>query len=176
MNRREIKVRVLIQKYYPRKDFKQMIGFVREFFNHQRTLSGKKQNYSREKAIQAMKKDFKPTSKNFILVAKEGSKVIGFIRVQESEGAWFLREMMVDKKDRNLGIGQKLFEETMTCLKRKKVPALYLQIVPANKEALTFFTGLGIDRVNTIELETRLDGLRLPTHGKIKVSGFSLKY
>jgi len=168
--------KVIILRYSPKRDFKLLIDLVRDFFNHQRELSGKKQTYSRKRAIQTLKKDFVPSAKNIILVAKDAGKIIGFMRAQDSDGAWFLREIMVTKKNRNRGIGRKLAENMLNILKRKRVPAAYMQLVPTNIEALTFFTDLGINRINTIELESRLDKTKLPTHGKIKLKGFSLRY
>ena len=168
--------KVIIRRYSPKRDFKLLVSLVREFFNHQRELSGKKQTYSHKRAVQTLKKDFVPSAKNIILVAKDAGKIIGFMRAQDSDGAWFLREIMVIKSNRNLGIGRKLTENMINMLKRKRVLAVYMQIVPTNIEALTFFTDFGINRINTIELESRLDKTKLPTHGKIKLKGFLLRY
>jgi len=165
-----------LRKYSPKKDFGALVDLVREFCIEQRKISGKPQIYSRKKAIESVKNDFPPSATNITIIAEEKGKKIGYLRLKKLEGSWFMRELSVIKEYRGKGVGTRLFKKAVSLLRQKRVPALYLGVLSSNSNALFFYRELGMNRINSIELELRLDRKKLKKHGKIKIDKISFEY
>ncbi len=88
---------------------------------------------------------------DLIFLALEGAKAAGFIRVSSREGCFWVEEIYVRPEFRGKGIGRALVERA-----EKEVleydDALYLLVLPQDKDAIGFWKKLGYDTINTIEL------------------------
>lgn len=166
---------VLVREYNARKDSANFVDLVRGFYSEQRKISNKSA-FSVEEAKKSVKKDFAPSSVNAVFVAESGGKIIGFARLKKDEGAWFLKEISVAKSERRKGVGSLLMSNAVDFLNARNEKAFYLSVVPNNSEALGFFKRKGINRLNTVELESRLDGKKHVKSSKVVFKGNEFDY
>ena len=167
---------VSIREYSMKRDKFSLINAVADFFNEQRVMAGKDASFSLEDAEKSVKEDFFPSDSNAVFVAESDGRIVGFSRLKQSEGAWFLREISVLKSERGKGIGSLLFDKSVDFLKSKGEKAFYLSVIPSNESGLSFFRKKGISRLNTVELESRIDGRKFKAEKKINFSGFDFEY
>lgn len=78
-----------------------------------------------------------------LLVAKDGSKLIGMCMMLHLRDWAFCAGLFVDKKYRRKGIGKKLVDEAGKRLKQKGVDNVILLVDVKNKEAEKFYTREG---------------------------------
>ncbi|WP_297417245.1 GNAT family N-acetyltransferase [Thermococcus sp.] len=86
-----------------------------------------------------------------IFLALEGSKAAGFIRLSSREGCFWVEEIYVRPEFRGREIGRALVERAEEEVK-KHDDALYLFVLPQDKDAIGFWKKLGYGTINTIEL------------------------
>ncbi|GAB6134726.1 GNAT family N-acetyltransferase [Thermococcus prieurii] len=81
---------------------------------------------------------------------------LGFIRVSSREGSFWIEELFVRPEFRGRSIGRALVERA-----EKEVlkwdSALYLFVLPQDKDAIAFWKKLGYDVINTVELMKDLE-------------------
>ncbi|MCD6524107.1 MAG: GNAT family N-acetyltransferase [Thermococcus sp.] len=80
----------------------------------------------------------------------------GFIRLSPREGCFWVEELFVRPEFRGRGIGRALVERAEEEVK-KHDDALYLLVLPQDKDAIAFWKKLGYDTINTIELVKDLE-------------------
>jgi len=101
---------------------------------------------------------------DMIFLAIEKEEALGFIRVSSREGSFWIEELFVRPEFRGRGIGRALVERAEEEV-RKHDDALYLFVLPQDKDAIAFWKRLGYDVINTIELVKDLEHLeRLSFH------------
>lgn len=93
---------------------------------------------------------------DMVFLAVEEGKLAGFIRVSSREGCFWIEELFVRPKFRGRGIGRALVERAEEEV-RKHDDALYLFVLPQDKDAIAFWKKLGYDVINTIELVKDLE-------------------
>ena len=93
---------------------------------------------------------------DMVFLAVEEGKLAGFIRVSSREGCFWIEELFVRPKFRGRGIGRTLVERAEEEV-RKHDDALYLFVLPQDKDAIAFWKKLGYDVINTIELVKDLE-------------------
>ncbi|ASA77950.1 GNAT family N-acetyltransferase [Thermococcus sp. 5-4] len=93
---------------------------------------------------------------DIIFLAFDGGRVAGFIRVSSREGSFWVEEIYVRPEFRGRGIGRSLVERAEEEV-LKWDSALYLFVLPQDKDAVTFWKRLGYDTINTIELVKDLE-------------------
>lgn len=139
---------------YDVKDFVALSYLVADFFTFHRRLQGRGP-LPPEEAATIIPRDMIQES-SYVLVAEpqEGGDIIGFCRIEDHEGAFFLREIMVTENQRIRGVGTALLKAAEEHIKAKGRTNLYLSVVPYNIDAVRFFVRRGYNILNTIELRT----------------------
>lgn len=72
-------------------------------------------------------------------VALSEGRIVGFIRIVEAEGSWYISPIVVDPQARRLGVGRALMEDA-----RARYGAL---LFVARGPAVPFYTALGCEQV-----------------------------
>ena len=85
----------------------------------------------------------------------------GFIRLSSREGCYWIEELFVKPKFRGQGIGKALVKRAEEEVK-KHDDALYLYVLPQDKDAIAFWKKMGYRIVNTIELMKDLSDEKVP--------------
>ncbi len=129
-------------------DIEEVGGMYADFYSYHRRIMGSDVTYSPEWGIGELR-----GVEGTVLVAVEGSELVGFARVREDEGAHFLKEIYVKPDHRGRGVGKALLRACEEVAGGK----LYASVIPANLPALDFFLRQGYSFLNTIEL-TRDEG------------------
>ncbi|QDA31800.1 GNAT family N-acetyltransferase [Thermococcus indicus] len=93
---------------------------------------------------------------DLIFLAFDEGKAIGFIRVSSREGSFWVEEIYVRPEFRGRGIGRGLVKKTEEEV-LKWDSALYLFVLPQDRNAIAFWKRLGYDTINTIELVKDLE-------------------
>ena len=80
----------------------------------------------------------------WFLVAEENNEIIGlsfyWIRYSTWKGKFlFLEDFVIKKKYRRVGIGSKLFEETIKICKKKDLNGMIWQVLDWNSQAIEFY-------------------------------------
>lgn len=97
------------------------------------------------------------------LVTEINDKVVGFIigevRAWEfgSPPCGWVFALSVSPQTRQIGIGQRMFEEICKCLKRVGVTTVRTMVDRGNKLTMSFFRSQGLCNGKYIELEKQLD-------------------
>jgi ribosomal protein S18 acetylase RimI-like enzyme len=146
----------IIVREYDENDFPALCELVAEFFTHHRRLNGRGPLPPDEAATLIPRDILQDTSHLLVAEPTEGGKIVGFCRVENHEGAYFLRELGVASSWRIRGIGTALLREAEAFIKSKGETNLYLSVVPRNTDAVRFFVRRGYNVINTIELRTNV--------------------
>jgi len=93
---------------------------------------------------------------DIIFLAFEDGKAAGFIRLSSRDGCFWVEEIYVRPEFRGRGIGRALVERAEEEV-RKHDDALYLFVLPQDKDAIAFWKRLGYDIINTVELVKDLE-------------------
>ena len=93
---------------------------------------------------------------DIIFLALENGEAAGFIRVSSRDGSFWVEELFVRPEFRGRGIGRALVERVEEEV-LKWDSALYLFVLPQDKDAITFWKRLGYDTINTVELVKDLE-------------------
>ena len=80
----------------------------------------------------------------WFLVAEENNEIVGlsfyWIRYSTWKGKFlFLEDFVIKKKYRRIGIGSKLFEETIKICKKKDLNGMIWQVLDWNRQAIKFY-------------------------------------
>ncbi|MFA4641048.1 GNAT family N-acetyltransferase [Pyrococcus kukulkanii] len=97
-----------------------------------------------------------------------------FIRLSSREGCYWIEELFVKPKFRGQGIGKALVKRVEEEVK-KHDDALYLYVLPQDKDAIAFWKKMGYRIVNTIELMKDLSDEKVPLR-TIEILGRSSRY
>jgi len=108
------------------------------------------------------------------LVAESGGELLGFVRYECHDGAYFGRELYVRPEQRRRGIGRLLLHEVERRVRAAGEKDLFASIVPANRVALAFALRCGYDVLNTVELRKNLDDSLSP-RSEVECLGLHLK-
>ena len=93
---------------------------------------------------------------DLVFLALENNRAVGFIRVSSLEDYFKIEEIYVKPGFRGKGIGRALVERVEEEVK-KHDDALYLLVLPQDKDAIGFWKRLGYDVINTVELMKDLE-------------------
>ncbi|NJE53890.1 GNAT family N-acetyltransferase [Thermococcus sp. 21S9] len=99
---------------------------------------------------------------------------LGFIRVSSREGSFWVEELFVRPEFRGRGIGRVLVERAEEEV-RKHDDALYLFVLPQDKDAIAFWKKLGYDVINTVELVKDLEHSERPSFHTVELLGGPFK-
>lgn len=165
-----MKVRV-----YREGDFDDLTFLYRESFNEMREWQGLEQLKLDEKeTAEAAKESLRNDS--WVFVAEDSGKLFGFARVQLWDGAYFVREVFVEKPFRKQKVGSRLLMRCEDLVKERGETSIYLFVEPGHSVSARFLTHNGYDTLNTLELrkdfvETGLN----KRQGEVKILGHRLR-
>ena len=87
-------------------------------------------------------------NKNYnILVAKLGSKIVGFISMYCAVDEGYICNIAVEKSHRKQGIGTSLISEIITYSQNKNLKFLTLEVRESNTETVKFYEKLGFEKL-----------------------------
>jgi GNAT superfamily N-acetyltransferase len=156
-------------------DAAQLVPLFRCFFALHRQLLGNPQPLGDAEAAETAEKPLnQPASWTVVAEDDESGEILGFARWEEREGAFFGRELFVRPEHRKRGIGTRLWQEVERRVVEAGGDALFVSIVPHNKDVLTVAQRCGYDTLNTVELRKELLGER-PRRGQLKMLGLEWK-
>ncbi len=89
---------------------------------------------------------------NKIFLYRNDSKVLGFARLFDADGCYFLKELYVQRVYRNKGIGKKLLQFCEDFAQKHGEEQIYLSVIPINEIAVNFYRKNGYNVINSIEL------------------------
>ena len=140
-------------------DLEKFLDLYVEFYNELRSLQG---------LTQHGRKDYSSDVERYlsldkVFLAETGSgEVVGFIRVSEREGCFWIEELFVRPRHRGKGFGRKLVETAENYI-RKHDSYSYIMVLPQDKRAMIFWLHMGYHVLNTIELAKNLEGKKAET-------------
>lgn len=89
--------------------------------------------------------------KEVLLIALEGKKIVGFLRVKIMGGVCDIRELLVSKDLRRKNIGKGLVKKLELISKKEKCHAITLETSEKHKEALKFYKKLKFKKIATLK-------------------------
>ena len=106
--------------------------------------------------------------KDVIYLAIYQERPIGFIRISERDGAYWLEELYVEPIYRNKGIGSKLVDEAERYIFSRS-DSIFIMVLPQHIPAIKFWVERGYTLLNTLELSKHKDmenqkHYRIPFH------------
>ncbi len=129
-------------------DLKEVGEMYADFYSYHRRIMGSDVTYPPEWGVEELR-----SVQGEVLVAELDSQLIGFARIKEDQGAYFLKEIYVKPEFRGKGVGRALL---MAC-EEVAGGRLYASVIPANLPALDFSLREGYSFFNTIEF-TKAEG------------------
>jgi len=143
-------------------DFNDMLKLYYGFYAELRSKQGWRPHPIEEYAEDVRKY----LKRDIVLIARVGSEAVGFARVSEREGSYWIEEIYVKPEHRGRGFGKALVKAAEEHIVRHD-PAAYVMVLPQDKEAITFWIKAGYSTLNTIELVKYLKpipGIRASRH------------
>ncbi len=142
-------------------DLPALAPLFREFFCLHRRLLGNPEPLVDAEGTQAAQEAL-ARPKSWMLVAEDEASgdLVGFVRWEEREGAFFGRELYVRPEHRRQGLGTWLQEAAEGQVRAAGADAFFISVVPHNREMLAFAHRRGYDTLNTLELRKELAGER----------------
>ena len=108
------------------------------------------------------------------IVALADDNPVGFVRISEKEGVYWIEEIFVASEFHGRGIGRRLVEEAERYIKTKNYAA-YVMVLPQELSTIKFWLHMGYKLLNTIELVKYLSSLPEAEDTRVfEVFGFPL--
>jgi len=145
---------------YKLSDLAQLEALYRRFFIELRKKQGwKNPEISRKEAEEITSESIK---NSWIFIAEEHSKLVGFSRIGNWEGTYFIREVFVEESYRRIGVGSKLLVSCEKLVREKGEPSIFLTVEPKNSISINFLKSNGYDTLNMLELRKDLPNKNVP--------------
>ena len=122
-----------------KKDLPQVLNLIKELADYENALE------QVDITIEDLEKDgFKERPFYFFLVAEKNKEIIGlsfcWIRYSTWKGKFlFLEDFVIKKEFRNLGVGSRLFEETIKLCNDLELNGMIWQVLDWNAPAINFY-------------------------------------
>ena len=145
--------RIVIKKA-DKEDSERFLDLYAEFYNDLRIRQGFKQ-HSRE-SYRGDVERYLSHDKVFLAETGRGSTV-GFIRVSEREGCYWIEELYVKPEFRGKGVGRRLVNKAENYIKEHD-SHVYIMVLPQDRRAMSFWLHQGYSLLNTVELAKSLQG------------------
>jgi GNAT superfamily N-acetyltransferase len=138
-------------------DLPDLAPLYRAFFNvHRRFLGNPAPLTDAEGAEAAREALAQPQSWILVVDDEETGGLVGFVRWEEREGAFFGRELFVQPEHRGQGLGTRLQEAVERRVGAAGADAFFISVLPHNREMLAFAHRWGYDTLNTLELRKEM--------------------
>jgi len=160
---------------YRKSDFNALSSLYRSFYNEMRERQGwtwlkLDEKQAEETAKQSLENN------SCIFVALDHQQLVGFVRVQLWDGAYFVREVFVEKPFRRRNVGSRLLRKCENLVQQKGETSLYLTVEPKHAVSIKYLIHNGYDTLNMLELRKDLGKDDLPARqGEIDVLGHKLQ-
>jgi GNAT superfamily N-acetyltransferase len=160
---------------YRDRDFKALSSLCGSFYNEMRERQGwSKLKLNEKEAEETTRESLENNS--VIFVAEDHEKLIGFARVQLWDGAYFVREVFVEKPFRRRGIGSKLLASCEKLVRQNSETSIYLTVEPKHSVSIEYLIHNGYDTLNMLELRKDLAKDDFPERqGNVEVLGHRLQ-
>lgn len=156
-------------------DFNDLARLYKDFFNEMREWQCWEQLKLGEKeAVETAKESLDRNSR--IFVAENSGKLVGFVRVQFWDGAYFMREVFVARPFRREKVGSELLARCEDLVRKKGETSIYLTVEPKHSVSLNFLAHNGYDTLNMLELRKDLVHTDFPERqGEVEILGHKLR-
>jgi GNAT superfamily N-acetyltransferase len=160
---------------YQEDDFHALPHFYRDFYNEMREWQGWEhlkldEKEATETARESLRND------STVFVAVDHGKLVGFARVQLWDGAYFVREVFVEKSARRKGIGSKLLASCEDLVRKNHETSIYLTVEPRHSVSIEYLFHNGYDTLNMLELRKDLANSSSPERkGSVEILGHKLQ-
>lgn len=146
----------LVIKEAKLRDLEEFLKLYAEFYNELRSRQG-----WRAHSLDEYCEDVKEIlAKDKVFLAEEGNNaLVGFIRVSEREGSYWIEELYVKPEYRGRGIGRRLVEAAEKYVSKRDL-SIYTMVLPQDRRAMSFWLHMGYTLLNTIELAKDFKPLR----------------
>jgi len=151
-------------------DLDEAIGLICQFFEHHSRCVSAPRTVTREEAAEIWDQWLKG---GMLFGYESGGRLLGLIRFREDHGTYWLEDLVVDERERGTGIGRRMLQWAEEWVRSRGAQSLFLDVVPANLEALDFFLSQGYEYLNTIELRKNFH--ETPPKAEISFLGRRLK-
>ncbi len=112
---------------------------------------------------------------DIFIVAETKGEIIGFARISERDGAYWIEEIYVHPSHRGKGLGKKLVEAVENEIKKHDIAA-FIMVLPQDRSAFRFWVKMGYTLLNSIELAKDFKPLdRSQSTRTIEILGYPLK-
>ncbi len=111
-----------------------------------------------------------------VFVARKREELVGFARVQFWDGAYFIREVFVERSFRRKGVGSRLLTHCEEFVLKNGETSVYLTVEPKHSVSVEFLAHNGYDTLNMLELRKDLTLDDSPERqGSVEVLGHELR-
>jgi len=166
----EVKIR-----RFQESDFHDLSTFYRDFFNELRDSQGRERVKLDEKEADKIARE-SLEGNSLIFVAENHRKLVGFARIQFWDGAYFVREVFVEKTLRRKGVGSKLLASCEEFVLKNGETSIYLTVEPKHSVSIEYLIHNGYDTLNMLELRKDLAADCSPERqDKVEILGHKLR-
>jgi GNAT superfamily N-acetyltransferase len=136
-------------------DFQDLSSMYREFFNEMREWQGwEGLKLDNKEGDEVARESL--DSNSVVFVAENQKKLVGFARIQFWDGAYFVREVFVEKSLRRKGLGSKLLASCEGLVLKNGENSIYLTVEPKHSVSIEYLIHNGYDTLNMLELRKDL--------------------
>jgi GNAT superfamily N-acetyltransferase len=138
-------------------DVPDLAPLYRAFFSLHRRFLGNRTPLTDAEATEAAREALaQPQSWILVVDDEETGDLVGFVRWEEREGAFFGRELFVRPEHRGQGLGTQLQEAVERRVRAAGADAFFVSVLPHNRGMLGFAHRRGYDTLNSLELRKEL--------------------
>ncbi len=129
------------------RDFNEFLELYYEFYAELRGKQGWKPRSIDEYAEEVREY----LRRDAVFIARDEGRPVGFVRVSERDGSYWVEEIYVRPEYRGKGVGRALVKVAEEYVAKHDL-AVYVMVLPQDTQAVTFWVKAGYSTLNTIEL------------------------
>ncbi len=151
-----------------------LIPMIMEFYRYHRCLTGSRRPAQVDAdAAQEVAEEW--LSQGQLYVVEHAGATVGFLHLRfgGDRAAW-IENMYMAEEYRRQGMGRDVIRQLDQYLTAQQVRALFVQVIPRNLAALSFFLQCGFDHLNSIELRKNYDS-SLDKEEEVELLGFRMR-
>lgn len=144
-----------ILRRYEERDFIDLTRLYRDFYGELRDWQEWAQCGLDDKEAEEITREILD-SNSVIFVAENCGELVGFTRIQIWDGAYFVREVFIDKEFRRRGIGSGLLTICEDHVRENGETSIFLTVEPTHSISIKYLISNGYDTLNMLELRKDL--------------------